>query len=601
MNRQIRAVADIKTTNVDLMEVALGQADADLVLKGGLLLDVYSGKIRPADIAIKGDRIALVGDVERAIGKGTRVTDASGRYITPGLIDVHVHFEASMLTPTQFARAVLPLGNTTVLWETLWTGNTLGVEGIKFFLAEAKKTPLKVFATATSGVPPTSPNLATPGHTFTLEDMEVLLSMDQVLSLGEIGRIKELLQNDPFFINAIQLAQDHGKRVDGSIAGYREQFPAFRAAGITSDHEGGSVEDAVDRIQSGMRLIIREGSGLHNLPALIRAVTEHRLEHRRICFCVDDKAIVDVMKTGAVDYLVRKAIQSGVDPVAAVQMATLNGAEYLGVDDAVGGIAPGMIADMVLVRDLQDFRAHQVIANGQLVASEGTLLVDLHSVDYPPHFINTVKINRRFATEDFTVPTKKDKVTRVRIIHVIPGEDFSFEEFEELPVSGGEIALPEDDRDILRLAVIDRHGRTPGPNIGMGFVKGFGLKEGALASCIAPDINPMITIGRYSPDMAVAANRVVELQGGVVLCKGGQVLAEVALPVAGFMTSRPYEECLPALEKLHQLIRELGCKFDSPVFAIAVLGIVGGHPYIKMSDMGLIDILKGELVPLEVH
>jgi adenine deaminase len=602
MGRAINAVVNAWTRSEDLVQVALGQQYADLVIKGGLLIDVFGGKIRQADIAIKGMRIALVGNVDHVISETTRVIDATGFYISPGLIDPHVHIEASMVTPTQFARAVLPKGNTAVLWETLWTGNTLGVEGIKFFLNEARQTPLKVFATAASGVPPISPGLATPAYHFNLDEMQELLEMDQVLTLGEILHVNEVLLADPVIHTKIRMALDRKKQVEGSIAGYREKFSAFTAAGVTSDHEAVTVEDAVDRILSGMRLFIREGSGLHNLPETIKAITEHNLSTRRVCFCVDDKDLRDIVETGTIDYLVREAIRAGVDPLVAVQMGSLNAAEYMRVDNVIGGIAPGMIADIILVKSLEDFQAHTVIVNGEIIARNGRLTINLQSPPYPPTLTNTVRINRALTPGDFFYTTNKENSVKVRLIRMLPDQDFSFEEIEVLPVENGEIILPEDpSRDILKLVMIERHGKTPGPNIAKGFIKGFGVRDAALAACIAPDINQMILIGSSTADLVKAANRVVELQGGIVISKNEEILAELPMPVAGFMSGKPYEELIPALEKLHQVVKGLGCAHPSPFMTMALVGAVGGHPYLKISDKGLVDIIHGVIVPLEVE
>jgi adenine deaminase len=600
MGNVIHAVAKIETRRKDLVPVALGQVDADLVLKGGHLIDVFSGQIRRTDVAIKGERIAYVGDVDHTIGQRTQVIDATGCHLTPGLIDAHVHIEASMVTPTQFARAVLPTGNTAVLWETLWTANMLGVRGIKYFLEETARTPLKVFAALASGVPPTSPDLVTAVHEFGADEFAELLALDQVVSLGELVLVNEIFQGDSRVHEHIQLALDLGKRVDGSAPDFaRKELAAYSAAGAQSDHEAMTVADAIERIRLGMRLILREGSGFSNVAEPIKAITEHKLDPRRVCFCVDDKDIRDVVETGAIDNLVRKAIKAGIEPVIAVQMGSLNAAEYIGVDHDLGGIAPGMIADILLVDNLEDFEVRKVMVNGEIIAEDGMLTVDISPPEYPDWVSNTVRIRRVFEPDDFAYRTDKDQEAKVRVISVLPDQGISFEETELLAVENGEILLPaHSDRDLLKVAVIERHGKTAS-NIAKGIVKGFGFKEGAIATCIAPDINQMILVGAANEDLARAANRMVEIQGGVIICKNGELVSELPLPIAGTMSPRPYEETVPSLDQLHRAARDLGCALPSPLMTMAFVGCPA-MPYLKLSDKGLVDVVAGKIVHLEV-
>jgi adenine deaminase len=349
-----------------------------------------------------------------------------------------------------------------------------------------------------------------------------------------------------------------------------------------------------------MRLVLREGSSFENLSEPIKAITEHGLDPRRVCFCVDDKDVWDVVETGTIDNLVRKAIKAGVEPVVAVQMATLNAAEYIGVDRDIGGIAPGMVADIVLVDSLEDFRARKVIANGEIIAVDGMLTIDISSPEYPEWITNTVRIRRVFTPDDFVYRTEKDEEASVRVIAVLPDQGVSFEEVEVLPVENGEILLPTDStRDILKVVKIERHGKTA-PNIAKGFVKGFGFKAGAFATCIAPDINQMILVGADNEELARAANRMVEIQGGVIICNDGRVVAQLPLPIAGIMSPKPYEEIVPVLEQMHNTARKLGCALPSPLMTMAFVGCIA-MPYLKLSDKGLVNVVPGEIVSLEVE
>lgn len=583
----------------DLVDVAMGNQPADRVICGGQLINVFSGEIYPADVAIKGERIALVGDAHHAIGRQTDIVDARGMFLSPGLIDAHVHIEASMVTPGQFARAVLPRGTTAVNWETLWTANVLGVDGIQHLLAECSRTPLKVFATAAQGVPCASPSLVTPAHEFTLTDFENLMAKSQIVGLGEVVLFNELLQNDPVIHQEIQLACDRAKTVDGSGPGFiGNTLNAYVAAGIQSDHEAISLAEGIERIRLGLRLVIREGSSMRNLAELMKIITQQQLSSRRCCFCVDDKDIREIAAEGLVDDLVRKAIQAGIDPVTVVQMASLNAAEYFGLDRDIGGIAPGKIADILLVEDLDNFVVNQVIVNGQLVAADGRLLVDLPPTSYPSRMMNTVRVSKQLRAEDFTLMTEQVSSINAHVLKVFPEQIISLDEPEHLAVDHGEI-LPDVDRDILKLAVIERHGKTEPTHIGRGLVRGFGLTQGAIASSISPDIHQIVVVGVNNRDMTTAVNRLIALQGGIVVCNQGEILAELPLPLAGLMSEQPYEQVIEELHKLSQAAKALGCDLPSPFMTLAFAACPTLTEF-KLSDKGLIDVNAGCLIPLAV-
>jgi adenine deaminase len=589
-----------RVSRAELVDVALGRAAADLVIENGRLLDVYSGEIRAASVAIKGERIAYVGDdASHTIGERTEVIDAAGYHLSPGLIDAHVHIEASMVTPTQFARAVLPRGNTAVLWETLWTANVLGIPGIERLLDECRLTPLKFFATAASGVPCTSPELATPAQVFSDADIARLLARDDVVGLGELVLFNQVLRNESEIRRRIDMALQQGKSVDGSVPGFVDRrLNAYAAAGAQSDHEAITLAEAIERIRLGLRLVIREGSSMRNLAELVRVATERGLSTRRCCFCVDDKDIREIEREGLVDHLVRQAIRSGLDPVQAVRMATLNPAEHFGLERDLGGIAPGRIADILLVGDLNDFAVETVIASGRVVARSGQMVVELPQPPAPDWMLNTVRLPRALGLGDFACHSERIGQTRVRALQVFGEQIVSVELPATLAVEGGEI-LPDVGRDLLRMAVVERHGKTAGPNIGLGFVAGFGLRRGAIASSVSPDIHQIVTVGVDKGDMAVAVDRLAELQGGIVLAAEGRVLAELALPVGGLMSSLPYEQVIAQLERLSAAAAELGCRLPSPFMTLA-FAACPTLIELKLSDLGLIDVRAGRLLPLEL-
>jgi adenine deaminase len=588
-----------QVSRAELVDVALGRAPADIVIENGRLIDVYSGEIRSASVAIKGERIAYVGaDASHTLGPGTEVIDAAGYHLSPGLMDAHVHIEASMVTPTQFARAVLPRGNTAVLWETLWTANVLGIAGIEQLLDECRRTPLKFFATAASGVPCTSPELATPAQVFSDADIARLLARDDVAGLGELVLLNQVLRNEAEIRRRIDLALQQGKSVDGSVPGFADRrLNAYAAAGAQSDHEAITLDEAIERIRLGMRLVIREGSSMRNLAELIRVVTERGLSTRRCCFCVDDKDIREIEREGLVDQLVRQAIRSGVDPVQAVRMASLNPAEYFGLERDLGGIAPGRIADILLLGELADFAVETVIASGRVVARSGRLVADLPQPPAADWMLETVRLVRAIGPGDFVCRSERSGQTRVRALQVFGDQIVSVEQLATLAVEGGEI-LPDVGRDLLRMAVVERHGKTS-PNIGLGFVTGFGLKRGAIAASVSPDIHQIVTVGVDPSDMATAVARLAELQGGIVVAAEGRVLAELALPVAGLMSGLPYEQVTAQLGRLSEAAAALGCRLPSPLMTLA-FAACPTLTELKLSDKGLIDVRAGRLLPLEL-
>ncbi|MDJ0649861.1 MAG: adenine deaminase [Xenococcaceae cyanobacterium MO_188.B19] len=589
----------MEVSREDLVNVALGKKNADLVIKNGQLIDVFSGEIRPADVAIKGERIAFVGEADHTIGEKTTVIDATGYFLSPGLMDAHVHIEASMVTPTEFARVVLPRGNTSVNWETLWTANVLGVEGIKLLLEECNRTPLKFFATAAEGVPCASTDLITSAQEFSLDDLGRMLEWEKIVGLGEVVLFNEVLKNDPKVHQQIELALKRGKTVDGSSPGFKgKNLNAYVAAGIQSDHEAITLDEAIERIRLGMRLVIREGSSMRNLTELIKVIAEKKLNSRRCCFCVDDKDIREIAQEGLIDDLVRKAIKAGVDPVVAIQMASLNPAEYFGVDRDLGGIAPGRIADILLINDLENFSVQTVIVNGKIIAQSGKLVTEITPTTYPNWMVNTVRLKRAVTPDDFILKTDREQKTQVHVLKVFREQIISVEETETLTVKDGEI-LPDPTKDILKIAVIERHGKTA-PNIAQGFVRGFGLKEGAIASSISPDIHHIVVVGINNIDMAKAVNRLVEIQGGIAICNKGEILADLCLPVGGLMNPDPYEKAIADLEILSNVAQKIGCDLPSPFMTLAFSACPTLTEF-KLSDKGLIDICAGKLVGLEVE
>lgn len=582
----------------DLVSVALGEEKAELVIKDGKIINVLSREVHKSDVAIKGERIALVGAADHTIGENTKIIDAENLFLAPGLIDTHIHIEASMLTPTQFARASLPRGITTVLWEPLWTANVLGTRGVKFFLEEGNRTPLKFFSTASSAVPPASTHLMTPAKKFEVDDIKEMLGWEKTVGLGEVGDFDKVLTGDLATHEKIRVAIDEGKTVDGSAPEMKgKELNAYAAAGIQSDHEAVTLDEAIERVRLGMRLVIREGSSMRNLSELVKVITEKGLDPRHCCFCVDDKDIREIVDEGLIDYMVKRAIEAGVDPIVAVQMATLNAAEYMGIDQDIGGIAPGRIADILFINDLEKFFVQKVMVDGEVIAEDGKLVVEISPPIYPRWVLKTVNMKRTVTPEDFIIKTDKKEKAGVHVIKVFADQIISDQEVETLPVKNGRI-LPDPTKDILKIVMVERYGKT-NPNIGKGFVRGFGFKEGVIATSIAPDIHHLIAVGSDDTGISKAINRLVKIQGGIVICKNGEILSELPLPVGGIVSGDPYEKVVADLEKIHHATRKIGCELPSPFMTLAFAGCPTLTKF-KISDKGLIDTWGRKIVPLEV-
>ncbi len=590
----------------DLLSVARGDRPADLVLHNARLINVHSGEIERTSVAVAGPFIAGVGDGYR----GAREIDLDGRYLCPGFIDAHVHIESAMVPPAEFARAVVPAGVTTVITDPHEIANVRGLEGIRFMLRDAESVPLEIFVNASSCVPATG--LATSGATLEAADLASLLSEPRVLGLAEVMNFPGVVAADPEVVAKLR-AYD-GRVIDGHCPGLSgHALNAYAAAGISSDHECTSLEEAQEKLRRGMTLFIREASGARNLEALlplIDAVTE-----RRICLCTDDRQPSDLLGEGSIDHLVRLAIRGGVEPLTAIRLATLNPAEHYRMSDR-GAIAPGRRADLIVFSDLQAPRAERVYLAGRAVGEDGealferramaaglvrdTVRVDLDAIDLriPAGDSPATGEIRAPATGEIRAPAtgeiRAPATGEIRVIGAV-ADQLITERLTAVPriVSGCAVADPA--RDLLRLAVGERHRGTG--NVGKGFVRGVGLKRGAIAGTVAHDHHNLMIIGADDASMMTAARAVAGVGGGLAAALGDQVLALLPLPVAGLMSDRPIEQVRTDLEKLLGAARELGSTLREPFMAMSFLGLEV-IPSLKLTDLGLIDVDRFELVPL---
>ena len=578
-----------------LIDVATGKAPADLVIRGATLVNVYSREYCPkTTIAVKGARVAAVGDYEPLVGPESVVIDAGGLYAVPGLIDGHIHIESSMLDPVEFARVVLPRGTTTVMIDPHEIANVLGVEGVRLMIARTEKIPLKVFVQVPSCVPSTT-NLETAGARIGPKEVQMMLRWPRIVGLGEVMNYPGVLAGDRNLRLMIEETQRARKVVEGHAPGLvGKELSGYLSAGISGDHESTTEEELVEKIRLGCVVEVREGSTSHNLSTLIRAIKSHHLSSRRAVLVSDDRHAADLMKLGHMDHNVRRAIEEGMDPIDAIRMATLNTAEHFRVDDEIGGIAPGKRADIVLTRDLSSMKSETVIADGRIVAKDGVLVTEIASPRFLPRSLRTVHLKRQIKPSDFVIKTNtRDGTVRVVVIET-SGEILTKKTCQEITVRDYQIQSGLE-RDVLKIAVIERHKRTG--HIGRGFVRGFGFKAGAISSSVAHDSHNICVIGTNDSDMALAANEIARIQGGQVAVKNGKILAELALPFAGLMSTRPIDEVNQAEERLSEAARDLGCAFSSPFMVMSFLSLAV-IPEIRLTDKGIVDVNAAKLIPM---
>jgi adenine deaminase len=560
-----------------LVSVAKGELPADLVLSNTRLVNVFNGKIESANVAVCGGRIAGVGDYR----KGKEVLDLGGKYLIPGLINGHTHLESSMLSVAQYARAVVPRGTLTVVTDLHEIANVCGLAGIRYILERARRLPLDLLLMAPSCVPAT--HLETSGASLGPADIRQILRWRGCIGLGEVMNFPGVLSGDREILDKIRLAE--GKTIDGHAPGLSgKDLNAYLAAGIHSDHESVALAEGKDKLERGMYLMIREGSSEKNLEALLPLVNDRTC--RRCLFVVDDRSPVDLLNDGDIDAVVRKAVRLGLDPVRAIQMATLNAAECFRLQ-RMGAVAPGYLANLVVTEELSDFRAETVFYRGKLVARGGEPLFRQGRIA-GEGLTSTFRV-KPFAIEAFRLPANGETEP---VIEVVPDQIITRKRLERVKVSDG-VVVSDTGRDIIKLAVVERH-RASG-NIGLGLVKGFGLKRGALASSIAHDSHNIVTVGVNDADMFTAVKEVERLEGGLVAAADGQVLDSLPLPIAGLLSGEPLAAVVSKLEHLEALARSLGAVLPSPWATLSFLALPV-IPELRLTDLGLVDVNEFRLI-----
>jgi adenine deaminase len=582
-----------------LINVAAGRAPADTVITNGRWVNVHSGEIiSGTDVAIASQRFAYVGpDAKPMIGKSTTVIDAAGRYLVPGLCDAHMHVESGMVTVTEFARAVIPHGTTSMFVDPHEIANVLGVAGVRLMHDEAAGLPINVFVQMPSCVP-SAPGLENAGATITPEDVADAMTWPNIIGLGEMMNFPGVINGDPKMLAEIAATQGAGKTVGGHYASpdLGPPFHAYAAGGPADDHEGTNIDDCIARVRQGMRAMLRLGSAWYDVAAQVKAVTERGIDSRNIILCTDDSHSGTLVYEGHMNRVLRHAIAQGLRPITAIQMATLNTAQHFGLERELGSITPGRRADLILSSDLTTLPVELVIAHGQVMAESGKLIVELPKFDYPKTAKNTVHVGRKLSAKDFEIAAPKgaNKV-EARVIGVIENQAPTIALQRPLDVKSG---LVEMDRgaDVCQISVVERH-RGLGTVVN-AFVSGFGYNvDCAVASTVAHDSHHIIVVGTNHQDMAQAANTLSKIGGGVVVVSNGKELARVELVIAGLMSDEPAEIVAAKAGKMVAAMKACGCNLNNAFMQHSLLALVV-IPELRISDMGLVDVRTFEKVGL---
>ncbi len=581
----------------DLITVAAGRAPAETVIKGGTWVNVHTREILPGhDIAIAKGRIAcVVPDASYCTGPQTEIIDADGRYMIPGLCDGHMHIESGMLTPAEFARAVIPHGTTTMFTDPHEIANVLGLAGVRMMHDEALLQPINIF-TQMPSCAPSAPGLETTGYEITPEDVAEAMTWPGIIGLGEMMNFPGVAHADPKMLAEIAATQAAGKTVGGHYASPNlgPDFAAYVAGGPADDHEGTCEADAIARTRQGMRAMLRLGSAWYDVESQITAITEKGLDPRNFILCTDDCHSGTLVNEGHMNRVVRHAIDCGCDPLVALQMATVNTAIHFGLERELGSLTPGRRADVILTSDLRTLPIEQVIARGKTVSIKGELATECPHYDWPDTARQTVHLGHALTAQDFEIKAPEGaNAVRANVIGVVENQAPTKALQRDLRVQDG---LVEPDGDTCQIALVERHRATGG--VTNAFVSGFGYQgKMALASTVAHDSHHMIVVGTDRTEMALAANRLAEVGGGMCLYKDGTEQALVALPIAGLMSDSPATEVAAKADALIAAMRDCGCTLNNANMQHSLLALVV-IPELRLSDLGLVDVRSFDFIPV---
>jgi len=560
-----------------LLAAARGDIPADLLLVNARVVNTFTAQIETANVAICQGLVAGLCDYRQ----GKEIIDLNEKYLIPGLIDGHIHLESSLLSSAEYARAVVPRGVLSVVTDFHEIANVCGLAGIKYMLKCAGPLPMDIFGMAPSCVPAT--HLETAGARLDAEELKEVMDLKNMIGLGEVMNFPGVIAGDPDVWAKLRLFR--GRVIDGHAPGLTgSALNAYLSAGIHSDHECTTIEEAREKLNGGMHLMIREGSSEKNLDALLPLVTDQTF--KRCFFVVDDRSCADLLRGGDIDAVVRKAIDRGLDPIRAIQMATINTAEYFRLS-RLGAVAPGYRANLVVLNDLRSLEASMVFYDGKLVAEDGKLVIPTpavtdgalcHTVNIKPFEMGALKLSARGA--------------KTMVIEIVPDQIITRKREEEVRIEDG-FVQPDILRDLLKLVVVERHRATG--NIGRGLVRGFGLKRGALASSVAHDSHNIIAMGTNDGDIFSAIKELERLQGGLAIADGGRILGSLALPIAGLLSEEPLGTVVQKLEELKSIASTLGCIPAAPFATLSFLALPV-IPELRLTDLGLVDVMAFRLL-----
>lgn len=589
---------DIAERTRRLVNVAMGRLPADLVVRKGKWISVQTGEILPdSDVAVSGEHIAYVGpDASHTIGENTRVIEAEGRFITPGLLDGHMHVEGGSLTITEFVKSVIPYGTTGMFIDPHEFANVFGLEGVRLMAEEADLQPIHVWVQMPSCVP-SAPGMETPGASISEEDVVEAMNWPRIIGLGEMMNFPGVTSSDPKMHAEMAAARKSNKVIGGHYASPDLGIPfhAYAAGGPQDDHEGTRFEDAVARARQGMKPMLRLGSGWHDVAEGVRAITELKMDPRHFILCTDDSHADTLVNEGHVDRAVREAIRCGVNPITAIQMTTINTAEHFGLDREIGQIAPGRFADLLLVKDLVNFKAELVIARGKVVAEQGKLRVTPPKYQYPDWVVNSIHVERQLNAQDFVLKSPQDGPLTANVIGVMEFQAPTQHLRYKVQAENGQVDV-DLERDIIKVGLVERHKGSG--RVQVGLVHGFGITQPcAIATTMAHDSHNIVMIGTRDEDMALAANHLSKIGGGQVVVLNGKVIGELKLPIAGLMSNLPAEEVASQSASILSGFQACGCSLNSPNMQLSLLALVV-IPELRISDLGLVDVNTFSFIPV---
>ena len=581
-----------------MARVAMGVQKAETVIKNARLVNVCTAEIQEGiDVAIAEGRIALVGDASHCIGPETKVIDAGGQYIAPGFMDGHIHVESSMISVGEYAKAVVPCGTTGIFMDPHEICNVCGKDGVRIMIEDAKRSPLKAMSNAPSCVPAVA-GFEDTGAAIRADDIREMMTWDGIMGLGEMMSFPNVIGAEENIHAELAETLKSDNIITGhfSIPDTGAALNAYIASGIRCCHESTRAEDVLEKMRHGMYALMRYGSAWHDMPVIIKAVLDNRIDDRFACLISDDTHPDTLINEGHLDHIVRCAVKEGLDPIKAIQYVTINVATCFRMDHEMGSITPGKCADIVFFDDLQDIRITRTMIDGDVVAENGQMCVEIGPANFPEHVFHTMHVGHPITAESFRIaaPAGAGKTVRTRVIEIIPNRVGNYERLLDLPVKDGFVE-PDAGQDVMKMVVFERHHETG--TKGVGFLKGFGFKKGAMAQTVSHDAHNLLVAGTNDADMALAANTLVECGGGMCAVADGKVLTVVPLPIAGLMNDLPVREMAELVAKLDAAWKQMGCVINSPYMTMALVPLAC-LPELRLTNRGLVDCRTFRFVPL---